>query len=127
MLEHEYLITHIDFDKAQSTDRYFLIALDYRYFLAQSVAIQAEFAVLITNLSLDQLISDSTLAYVSHYLSRRFEHVQIQSSALQVVYSPHLRQIEHLVVDWSVSQPEPANSLNFAKHNRCYLACLAVF
>ena len=64
MLELEYLIVHIGFDKAPSTDRYFLIALDYRYFLAQSVVIQAEFAVLIVNLSLDQLISDSILAYV---------------------------------------------------------------
>ena len=127
MLEHAHLIAHIDFDKAPSIDRYFLIALDYRYFLAQSVAIQAEFAVLTTNLSLDQLISDSTLAYVSHYLSRRFEHVQTRSSALQVVYSRHLMQIVRLVVDWSASQSVPANSLNFAKHNRCYLASLAVF
>ena len=109
MLELEYLIVHIGFDKALSTDRYFLIALDYRYFLAQSVAIPAEFVVLTVHLSLDQLISDSILAYVSHYLSRRFEHVPTQSSALQVAYSPHLMQIGHLVVDWSVSQPEPVD------------------
>ena len=64
MLEHEYLIVHIGFDKALSIDRYFLIALDYRYFLAQSVAIPAEFVVLTVHLSLDQLISDSILAYV---------------------------------------------------------------
>ena len=49
MLELAYSTVHIDFDKAQSTDRYFLIALDYRYFLAQSIATQVEFAVLIAN------------------------------------------------------------------------------
>ena len=64
MLELAYSTVHIDFDKAPSTDRYFLIALDYRYFLAQSVAIQAEFAVLIANWLLGQPISDSILAYV---------------------------------------------------------------
>ena len=64
MLEHAYSIVHIGFDKAPSTDHYFLIALDYRYFLAQSVAIPAGFAVLIVNSLLDQPISDSILAYV---------------------------------------------------------------
>ena len=64
MLEHVHSIIHIGFDKAPSTDRYFLIALDYRYFLAQSVAILAGFAVLTEHLSLDQPISDSILAYV---------------------------------------------------------------
>ena len=64
MLELAYSTVHIDFDKAQSTDRYFLIALDYRYFLVLSVAIQAEFAVLIANWLLGQPISDSILAYV---------------------------------------------------------------
>ena len=64
MLEHAYSTVHIGFDKASSTDRYFLITLDYRYFLAQSIATQVEFAVLIANWLLGQPISDSILAYV---------------------------------------------------------------